>query len=196
MKRLIIVFAVALISVLPALGLASDWGIDADHSTIQFKVRHMMVSNVRGTFGKFSGSATLDDKDITKSKFAASIETASINTGVAKRDEHLKSPDFFDAAKYPTITFVSKNIKKAGPNKLKLTGDLTMHGVTKEVTLDMEEPAAAVKDPWGNIKRGTSATATINRKDFGLTWNAPIESGGVVVGEDVNISIDLELVKK
>ena len=181
---------------LPALASAAPWNIDSDHSNVGFKVRHMMVSNVKGDFGKVVGVVDIDEKDITKSKVEVMIDTASIDTGVAKRDDHLKSADFFDTAKYPSMTFVSQKVKKAGNGKLKVDGLLTLHGITKPVTLDVEGPTKAFKDPWGNIKRGASATAKINRKDFGLTYNAAIESGGVMVGEEVDIALEIQLVKK
>jgi polyisoprenoid-binding protein YceI len=195
-KRLIKVLAAVAALAIPALASATPWGIDPDHSNVGFKVRHMMVSNVRGDFGKFTGVVEIDDKDLSQSKVEVTIDTASISTGVAKRDAHLKSADFFDVAKYPTMTFVSRRVEKAGNDRLKVYGLLTLHGVTKEVVLDVEGPTRAYKDPWGNIKRGATATARINRKDFGLTWNSAIESGGVAVGEEITIALEIELLKK
>lgn len=179
----------------PAAAQASEWEIDASHSRVGFSVRHMMVSNTRGQFGKFSGTVALDDKDPTKSKIDITIDVDSINTADEKRDGHLKSPDFFDAAKFPKMTFKSTKIQKAGKG-YKLTGDLTIKDVTKPVTLAVEGPAKAAKDPWGNIRSGVSATGKINRKDFGLTWNAALETGGVAVGEDVTLEIEVELMQK
>ena len=196
MKNIVKVIATAAILSLPAIATAAPWSIDTDHSNVGFKVRHMMVSNVKGDFSKFSGNVDIDDKDPGKTKVDAVIETSSINTGVAKRDEHLKSPDFFDVAKYPTMTFFSKKVKKEGVGKLKIYGQLTLHGITKDVVLDVQGLDKSFKDPWGNIKRGASATTTINRKDFGLVWNKAIESGGVMVGDEVNISLEIELLKK
>lgn len=196
MKRFIKLIAAVVTLAIPAFASAAPWSIDADHSSVGFKVRHMMVSNVKGDFGKVNGVVDIDDKDLTKSKVEVSIDTASINTGVAKRDDHLKSADFFDVAKYPTMTFVSQKVKKAGSDKLKVYGQLTLHGVTREVVLDVEGPTRSYKDPWGNIKRGATATAKINRKDFGLTWNAAVESGGVVVGDEITIALEIELLKK
>jgi polyisoprenoid-binding protein YceI len=170
---------------------ADVWEIDSVHSGAHFTVRHMMVSNVRGEFGAVTGTLNLDEKDVTKSTVEASIDATTINTREPKRDTHLKSPDFFDVAKFPTITFKSKKVEAAGAGKLKVTGDLTMHGVTKSVVLDVEGPGAAM----GN-KRGASATTKINRKDFGLGWNKVLEAGGVAVGEEVKVEIDLELNKK
>ena len=196
MRNMLKIIATAAILAIPSIASASPWIIDVDHSNIGFKVRHMMVSNVKGDFARFSGNVDIDDKDLAKTKVDAVIETASINTGVAKRDEHLKSPDFFDVAKYPAMTFVSRKVKKEGLDKLKIYGQLTLHGVTKDVVLDVQGLNKSFKDPWGNIKRGASATTTINRKDYGLVWNKAIESGGVMVGDEVNISLEIELLKK
>ena len=195
MGRFIGMFMAALLLTAPTFASASTWNIDPDHSSIGFKVRHLMVSNVKGTFGKVSGAVKVDDKDITKSKVNATIDTASIDTGVAKRDAHLRSADFLDVATYPTMTFVSTKIVKSGEEGLKVTGDLTLHGVTRSVVLDVEGPTREVKDPMGNIRRGASASAKINRKDFGLNWNKAMEAGGVVVGDEVTISIDVEVIK-
>lgn len=193
MKK-ILVAAVALLT--SGSAFAADYTIDPSHSSVGFSIRHMMVSNVRGEFQKFQGEVSIDDKDLTRTKVDVTIDAASINTRDAKRDEHLRSPDFFDTAKYPTITFKSKKVAKAGKGKLKITGDLTMHGVTKPVVLDVEGPTAAVKNPWGKMVRGATATATINRKDFGLGWNQALETGGVLVGEEVKIELEVELVEK
>jgi len=195
MKRLLAFFSTIVALSLPALAFATAWNIDPEHSNVGFKVRHLMVSNVKGSFEKVSGTVDINDKDITKSKVDVTIETASINTNVAKRDEHLRSPDFFDVAKFPTMTFTSKKVVKAGKDKLKVTGDLTLHGVTKEVVLDVEGPAKESKDPWGNFRRGATANTKINRKDFGLTWNKALETGGVAVGEEVFITLEIELIK-
>jgi polyisoprenoid-binding protein YceI len=196
MKRILTTVAALAFLALPALSTAETWTIDPDHSSIGFTVRHMMVSNVKGTFGTFNGAAEVDEKDITRSKISVTIDTASINTGVLKRDEHLRSADFFDTAKYPTMTYVSKKVEKSGKDRLKVYGDLTLHGITKPVILDVEAPTKVYKDPQGKLRRGASATAKINRKDFGLTWNKVIEAGGVLVGEEVNISLEAEFVKK
>lgn len=196
MKRIVqMVAALALLS-LPALAAAGTWTIDTDHSSVGFTVRHMMVSNVKGSFGSFSGSVEVDEKDIAGSRISVTIDTASINTGVAKRDEHLRSADFFDTAGYPTITYVSKKVEKIGTDRLKVYGDLTMRGITRPVVLDVEGPTKTFKDPWGKSRRGASATATINRKDFGLTWNKAIEAGGVLVGEEVKIMLEMEFIRK
>ncbi len=195
MKRLLASLTTIIALLLPAFALATTWNIDPDHSNIGFKVRHLMVSNVRGSFEKNSGVVDINEKDITKSKVQVSIDTASVNTNVKKRDEHLRSADFFDVAKFPTMTFVSKKVAANGKDKLKVTGDLTLHGVTKEVVLDVEGPSAESKDPWGNIRRGATATTKINRKDFGLVWNANLETGGVVVGDEVIITLEIEMIK-
>ena len=196
MKHSILSVAALTIMAIPALAGAATWNIDPDHSSAGFKVRHMMVSNVKGEFAKFKGSVVLDDRDITKSKVEVTFDTTSVNTGVAKRDDHLRSPEFFDVAKYPTMTFVSRSVKKTGNGKLLVTGDLNLHGVTKEVVLDVEGPSAEVKDPRGNVRLGASATTKINRKDFGLAYSKTIETGGMVVGEDVTIILEVEMVKE
>lgn len=176
----------------PTVSFADAWNIDPAHSTANFKVRHLMVTNVTGTFGAPSGSINIDDKDVTKSTVDAAVDATKVDTGIEKRDEHLKSADFFDVKKFPKLSFKSKSVAKAGDG-LKVTGDLTIRGVTKEVTFDVEGPTAAVKGMQGDYVRGLSATTKINRKDFGLTWNKAIEGGGVVVGEEVTLNIDLEL---
>jgi polyisoprenoid-binding protein YceI len=196
MKRPIFLIALTLFFTFPALSQAATWQIDPDHSSFQFKVRHLTVSNVKGDFTKVKGAVTMDDKDVSNLNVELTIDAASVNTGHAKRDEHLKASDFFDVAKYPTITFVSKKVIKDGPDRLKVIGDLTIHGVTREVTVNVEGPTQEVKDPGGNFRRGATGTAKINRKDFGLTWNRVLETGGVVVGEDVDISVEIELIKK
>lgn len=196
MKNIIVSISAIIALALPAFAFASTWTIDPDHSNIGFKVRHLMVSNVKGSFEKHTGVVEIDDKDITKSKVEVSIDTNSINTNVQKRDEHLRSADFFDVAKYPTMTFVSKKVAKAGKDKLKVTGDLTLHGVTKQVVLDVEGPTKESKDPWGNIRKGATATTKINRKDFGLVWNAALETGGVAVGEEITITLEIEMIRK
>ncbi|MBU8896097.1 protein yceI precursor [Corallococcus sp. H22C18031201] len=189
--------AVAMLALsLPSAALASNWEIDSSHSSADFSVRHMMVSNVKGSFGKVTGAINLDDKDVTKSTVEATIDVSTVNTNEPKRDEHLKSPDFFDVTKFPTMTFKSKKVAKAGAGKLKVTGDLTLHGVTKEVVLDVDGPAKESKDPWGNTRSGVSATTKINRKDYGLAWNKALETGGVAVSEEVSVSLEIELTKK
>jgi polyisoprenoid-binding protein YceI len=196
MKRILTAITAIIALALPFAASASTWVIDPDHSNVGFKVRHLMVSNVRGSFDRHNGVIELDDKDITKSKVQVTIDTASINTTVQKRDDHLRSADFFDVAKYPTMTFVSRNIAAAGTNGLKVTGDLTLHGITREVVLDVEGLSGESKDPWGNVRRGATATTRIDRKDFGLVWNKALETGGVVVGDEVLITLEIEMIKK
>jgi polyisoprenoid-binding protein YceI len=196
MKNIIRICITAALFLLPAMAFASTWQIDPVHTNIQFTVRHLMISNVKGVFHKFNGTFEIDDKDITKTKASATIDTASIDTGIEKRDEDLRSANFFEVVKYPTMTFVSKKFTRVGTNKFKMTGDLTMHGVTREVVLDMEGLGTIVKDPWGGMRRGATLTTRLNRKDFGLTYNKVLETGGVVVGDDVAVNIEIELVKK
>lgn len=168
--------------------------IDPVHSSVHFSVRHMMVSNVRGEFTRVSGVIAYDTQNPAASTVEATIDVDSINTRDAQRDTHLKSPDFLDFEKFPTITFKSTKIEPAEGGG-KLTGDLTIHGVTRSITLDVEGPAPEVKDPWGKQRIGASATARLSRKDFGLTWNAALETGGMLVGDEVKITIDIEAVR-
>jgi polyisoprenoid-binding protein YceI len=172
-----------------ALAQAGTWQIDPNHSAAQFSVRHLGVSTVRGAFMKVSGSATYDTADPTKNTVNVSIDAGSVDTRVEMRDNDLRSPNFLDVQKYPTITFKSKQVKSAGSGKLAILGDLTIHGVTKEVTLDVDGPSAPIKDPWGNQRIGASASTKINRKDFGVN-GAP-----GVVGDDISITIDTELIQ-
>jgi polyisoprenoid-binding protein YceI len=194
MKTLIASLALAGSLALPlaANGATSSWDIDPAHTTAGFSVTHMMFTTVRGDFSKVSGTLVLDDEDVSKSSVNVSIDTNSIDTHVADRDKHLKSADFFDAEKNPTITFKSTKVEKNGDGKLKVTGDLTMHGVTKPVVLDVNGPSNPIKSPWGTEVRSASATATINRKDWGLGWNKALESGGVVVSDEVKLEINAE----
>ena len=174
----------------------TDWQIDPAHTAAGFSVKHLMISTVRGQFKGVSGTVVWDDQDITKSKIDVTIDATTIDTSEPKRDEDLKSDKFFDVAKYPTITFKAKNIERVSSGKLKIVGDLTIHGVTKEVVLDVEGPTGPIKDPWGNTRVAASAATKVNRQDYGVKWNANIDGGGVVVGDDVNITIDIEMVKK
>ena len=194
MRRHLAFTFIAITLAVPAAGKASVWEIDPAHTSAQFAIRHLMVSTVRGDFRKVSGKVNLDDQDVTQSTVDATIDVASIDTGIAKRDDHLRSPDFFDVAKHPTMTFKSKKIEKgSGDGNYKITGDLTLRGVTKEVVLDFEGNLKPVKSPQGKTLIGGMATTKINRKDFGLTWNAALETGGVAVGEDVTITIHIEM---
>lgn len=180
----------------PSLAMAATYELDPSHTTAQFTVKHMMVTNVRGEFGKVTGTLDVNDKDITKSTVNVTIDTTTIDTREPKRDEHLRSKDFFQVDKYPVITFKSKKVEAAGEGKLKVTGDLTIRDVTKEVVLDVDGPSKEIKDPWGNMRVGTTATTTLNRKDFGLNWNKALETGGVLVGDEVKVSLEVEAIKK
>ena len=179
-----------------AAGQTALYEIDPAHSRAHFKVRHLMVSNVRGEFSKVTGTVAYDANNLNNSKVEATIDASTVNTSEPDRDTHLKSADFLDVANFPTIKFVSKSFTRTGPDTLKVVGDLTIHGVTKEVVLSVETSGEDVKDPWGNVKGGASGTTKINRKDFGLTWNQALETGGLLVGEDITITLDLELTRK
>jgi polyisoprenoid-binding protein YceI len=172
-----------------------NYTIDQQHTTIQFTVRHLMIANVRGVFSKFAGSVDFDPANPGATKVDISIETASVATPDAQRNEHLKGADFLNAEKYPAITFKSKSTSAAGTNAYNVTGDFSLHGVTKEITLNVQDVSGETKDPWGNLRRGAAATTKISRKEFGLVWNAPIEAG-VLISDDVNITIDLEVLRK
>jgi polyisoprenoid-binding protein YceI len=193
-SRTLIVLVVVIAA--PLAASADTWQIDPVHTTVGFSVRHMTISTVRGQFNKVAGTITANDNDPATAVIEATIDTASIDTHSPDRDSDLKSANFLDVAKYPTMTFKSKKIEAAGPGKYNVVGDLTLHGVTKEATLAVEATGAPIKDPWGNMRAGATATTTINRKDFGLTWNKMIEAGGAVVGDAVAVEIDVEAVKK
>ena len=179
-----------------ASAATTTWKIDPAHTAAQFAVKHMMISTVRGEFKGVTGSVIWDDQDVTKSSVDVTIDAKTVNTGEEKRDQDLRSANFFEVEKYPTLTFKSKKVESGGAGKLKVTGDLTLHGVTKEVVLDVEGPSAAVKDPWGNTRSAVSASTKLNRQDFGVRWNANMDGGGVVVGDTVNITIDMEMIKQ
>jgi len=170
------------------------WNIDVTHSAIHFFVRHMVISKVHGRFARWSGAVQLDPKDLTRSSVAVRIEAASIDTQVADRDTHLRSADFLDVERFPELTFSSRRVEQAGDG-YRVVGDLTLHGVTREVALQAEF-AGTGKDPWGNQRAGFSAKATLDRKDFGLVWNAALETGGLLVGEKVELAIELEAVQQ
>jgi len=193
--RIGVIAGLAAILAVPGHAATSTWQIDPNHSSAQFAVRHLAISTVRGAFTKVSGTVQWDDTDIAKSVVEVTIDATSVDTRVADRDKDLRSDHFFDVTKYPTITFKSKKVEQAGAGKLKITGDLTIHGTTKEVVLDVDGPTPAVKDPWGNQRMAAMATTKVNRQDFGVKWNATMDNGGVVVGDDVNITIDVEMVK-
>ena len=172
------------------------WNLDSTHSVVEFKVKHMMISNSKGQFTTVTGTLSLDEADLTQSSVEAAIEIASVQTGDEGRDVHLQAADFFDAEQFPTMQLKSTHIARKSDGELVLTGDLTIKGVTRSVQFAVEGPSPATKDPWGNTRIGVAATTKINRKDFGLTWNAALEAGGLMVSEDVRIALDLEFVKQ
>jgi polyisoprenoid-binding protein YceI len=173
----------------------TTWNIDPVHSTAEFKVKHMMISNVKGQFAAVKGALALDETDITNSRIEASIDADSINTRDPQRDAHLKSADFLDVEKFPTLSFKSTHITRVDDGELAVEGDLTIHGVTRNVVFTVEGPTLSAKDPWGNTRLGLSATTKINRTVFGLTWNTALETGGILVGDEVTITLDVEFVK-
>lgn len=173
----------------------STWNIDPVHTMAEFKVRHMMITNVKGHFTGVTGVLTLDEQDITKSHVETTIDAATINTREADRDTHLKSADFLDVEKFPRLTFTSTRVTRSGEGELLVEGDLTIHGVTRRVEFTVEGPTPPGKDPWGNTRIGWTATTKINRKDFGLTWNTALETGGILVGDEVTITFDVEAIK-
>lgn len=179
----------------PAQTSTTTWNIDPAHSVAEFKVKHMMISNVKGRFAKLSGALFLDESDLANSRVEVSVEAASIQTGDEQRDAHLKSADFFDVEKFPTLTFKSNGIRIVRDGELSVEGDLTIHGVTRKVSFAVEGPTPPSKDPWGNTRVAISATTKINRKDFGLAWNAALETGGILVGEEVTITLETQFVK-
>jgi len=194
-QRIGLASAIALLASLSALAQTSNWNLDPAHSTAQFTVRHLAISNVTGSFTKVTGSVVLNEKDITQSQVLASIDVGSVDTRVEMRDKDLRSPNFFDVEKYPTIEFKSKRIVSSG-GKLQVIGDLTIHGTTREVTLDVDGPTPEMTDAQGNSRRGISATTNINRRDFNLVYNNLLKTGEAVVGDNVKIQIDAEMVKK
>lgn len=195
LRFLLPIFALGFLSA-ASFSQAAQWKIDPAHSSAQFQVRHMMVSTVRGTFSKMTGSIQYDPSNLSKTSIEATIDASSVDTHEASRDNDLRGPDFFDVNKFPSLTFKSKRAESEGPGKIKLTGDLTMHGVTKEVVFDVDGPTASMNDGHGNLHMGASATAKVNRKDFGLNWNHMLDNGGAIVGDEVVITIDVELVSK
>ena len=178
-----------------ATPVTTTWNLDPAHSAAEFKVKHMMISNIKGTFSGLSGVLTEHATDATLSSVAASVEVATVNTGDAQRDSHLKSGDFFDAEKFPRLSFKSTSVTRKGEAEYAVAGDLAIHGVTKQVTFAVEGPSQPGKDPWGNIRIGLSATTKINRKDFGLVWNAALEGGGFLVGDEIAITLDVQFIK-
>ena len=173
----------------------TSWQVDGTHSAVGLTVRHMVISKVRGRFSRWSAKLDLDPADLAKSSVAVEIEAASIDTGVADRDAHLRSPDFLSAEQYPTLRYASRRVEVVSPDRLRVVGDLTIRGVTREVVLDVEYGGEG-KDPWGNTRVGFTATASLNRKDFGLTWNQALETGGVLVADRVDVEIELQAIRQ
>jgi polyisoprenoid-binding protein YceI len=194
-RSLVAILSVSFLAIAPAFAQTATWTIDPNHSAAQFTVRHMVISNVTGSFTKLSGTVELNEKDVTQSQVSASIDVSSVDTRVAARDADLRSDHFFDVQKYPTIDFKSKRIVKTA-DKLQLIGDLTMHGTTREVTLDVDDTTPEIIDTWGNPRRGFSLTGSLNRKDYGLMWNNTLKTGEAVVGDIVKLQIDVEITKK
>jgi polyisoprenoid-binding protein YceI len=196
LNRIALSATLAVFSALPATAATSTWQIDPAHTAAQFSVRHLAISTVRGTFSNVKGTVIFDDKDVTQSSVNVTIDVSTVDTREPNRDKDLKSDHFFDVANYPTMTFKSTKVEAAGPGKLRVTGDLTIRGTTKSVVLDVEGPTAPVKDPWGNQRAAVNATTKVNRQDFGVKWNATMDNGGVVVGDDISITIDAEMIKQ
>jgi len=196
LSRIAVVAGMAVGLSLPARAATSTWQIDPQHSSAQFAVRHLGLSTVRGSFSKLSGTMVLDDQDITKSSVEVTIDVNTVDTREPDRDKDLRSERFFDVTHFPTMTFKSKKVEQLAPGKLRVTGDLTIRGTSREVTLDVDGPTNPVKDPWGNQRLAATATTKINRQDYGVKWNAKLDNGGVVVGDDVNITLDVEMIQK
>jgi polyisoprenoid-binding protein YceI len=193
LARIAVTAGLAAVLSLPASAATSTWQVDPAHSEALFSIRHLTISTVRGGFSKIKGTISFDDKDPSKSVVDVAIDMSTVDTREPKRDDDLRSDKFFDVTKYPTMTFKSTKVEQVSAGKLKVTGDLTLHGVTKEVVLDVDGPSAAIKDPWGNQRAAASATTKINRQDFGVKWNKTIDNGGVMLGDDVSITIDVEM---
>src|ERR1700736_250736 len=188
--------ALTLLSSGPGFAATTEWKIDPQHSAAQFSVRHLAISTVRGAFSKVTGTVLVDDQNISKSAVNVTIDVSTVDTREPARDKDLRSDHFFDVDHFPTMTFKSTRAEQVSPGKLKVTGDLTIRGNTKQVVLDVDGPTTPVKDPWGNQRAAVNATTKINRQDFGVKWNATMDNGGVVVGDDVNVNIDAEMIKQ
>jgi len=173
----------------------TSWNIDPAHTTAEFKVKHMMITNVKGQFSAVTGVVEIDPEEVANSHVEVSIDASSISTRDAQRDAHLKSPDFFDVEKFPTLSFASTRVTRKDDGDLAVEGNLTIHGVTRKAVFEVEGPSQPAKDPWGNVRIGWSASTKINRKDFGLNWNAALEAGGLLVGDQVTITLDAQAVK-
>jgi polyisoprenoid-binding protein YceI len=193
-QRIFAVLTLAALALLaPRPAHPADWEIDPAHTSVQFSVRHMMISNVRGQFGKVAGRVVADEANPTAARVEATLDAASLNTNNQKRDDHLRSPDFLDVGKFPTISFKSKKVEKAGEDQWKITGDLTLHGVTREVVLDVDGVTPPRKDPMGTMRAGAQARTKIDRRDFGINFSKALDGGGLLVGDEVAITIDVEV---
>ena len=192
-SRIAVGAALAALLSLPAFAGTTTYQIDPRHSSAQFAVTHLMISTVRGEFHGVTGTVVVDDSDVAKSSVDVTIDATTVDTREPDRDKHLKSADFFDVANHPTITFKSTKVEAAEPGKLKVTGGVTIRGVTKQVVLDVTVPKSPIKDPWGQQRTAVSGTTKINRQDFGVAWNKSLDSGGVVVGDSVDINLDVEM---
>lgn len=194
-RKMMVTLALAAFTLAASLPvMAADYGIDTSHSSVSFQIKHLAISKVKGSFTDFTGSFSFDPAKPEATSAVAVIQMASVDTGNEKRDDHLRNPDFFEVEKYPTMTFKSTSVKMKNDEEGEITGNLTMHGVTKSVTLDLEINGM-ITDPWGKERIGASLSGNINRKDWGLTWSKAMETGGLVVGDDVKIAIELEGVK-
>ena len=193
-SRMLITAGLAGLLSFPAVAGTTTWQIDPKHSSAQFAVTHLMISTVRGEFHQLNGTVVVDDADISRSSVNVTIDATTVDTREPDRDKHLMSADFFDVAKYPTMAFKSTKVESAGPGRLKITGDLTIRGVTKQAVLEVSAPKSPIKDPWGLQRTAVSGSTKINRQDFGVAWNKTLDAGGVVVGDEVNINLDLEMV--
>lgn len=196
LAKLALAATIAVTLAVPSPAATTTWQIDPAHTAAGFSVKHMMIATVRGQFKGVTGTVNWDDQDISKSIVDVTIDANTVDTGEPKRDADLKSANFFDVANYPTITFKSTKIERVSAAKMKVAGNLTIHGVTKPVVLDVEGPSGAIKDPYGKTRVALNAATTVNRMDYGVKWNAKMDGGGIVVGDDVNINIDLEMIKK
>ena len=196
LRRIAVLAGMAVLGCTASFAATSTWKFDPMHTAAQFSVRHLTISTVRGAFSKVSGTVEFDDHDVSKSSADVTIDVSTVDTREPARDKDLRREKFFDVEHFPTMTFKSTKVEQAGAGKLKVTGNLTIRGVTKEVVLDVDGPTAAIKDPYGNQRAAVNATTKINRQDFGVKWNSTIDGGGVVVGDEVNITIDAEMIKQ
>ncbi len=195
MKKVIIA-AISILFAMTTSALGAVWEIDTDHSAAHFSIQHMAISKVKGTFDQVSGKLEFHESGPSPFTLEIVIDTVSIDTGVEKRDSHLRSADFFDVKKYPSINFISKKVTPVGNGTYEVEGKLTMHGVSKNIKIALEGLEQQVKDPWGNIRKGAQVTADINRKDFGIVYNAVLESGNMLIGKTADVSMDIEFIKK